>query len=180
MFGVKQISSFIEKSGKTSFTLREFSQVLGVKETSAKRYLHEAARLGLITLKDGIYHIDDARLTIINEAIYGLKDQDSLIKFLKALEKKGTIKNVSIKREEKGDINVDFFKITLKSELDEKSLQKLNQALSDPSSKILCTIVPSYLTTELILLIKNRLNLPATSFIEISSKTTVVVFEREE
>lgn len=180
MFGIKQISMFVEKSGKNSFTLKEFAQTLGIKETSAKRYLHEAARLGIVSLKDGIYYVDESKLIIISEAIQEFKERDSLLKFLKALERRGVIKNVAIRKEEIGEANVEIFKVILKEEIDERAINKLSQALSDPSSKVLCTIVPSYLTTELLLLIKNRLNIPATSFLELSSKFTVVFFEKEE
>lgn len=180
MFGVKQISDFYEKTGKNSFTLKEFAEVLKVRETSARRYLHEASRLGVVSSKNGLYVIDETRLTIILEALWGLNNTDSLIKFLKALEKRGVIRNVSIKKEEKIEESVDIFKLILGQELDQKTTNKLNAALSEPNSRILCTIVPSYLTTELLLLIKNRLNLPATSFLELSPKLTVVTFEKEE
>jgi hypothetical protein len=180
MFGVKQISDFIAKTGKNTFTLKEFAEVLNVRETSARRYLHEASRLSLVSVKDGVYVVDENRLTIIMEAVWGLNDVDSLLKFLRAIEKKGVIKNVNVKKEERGGASSFVFELITGQELDQKIMNKLNAALSEPNSKILCTIVPSYLTTELLLLIKNRLNLPATSFLEISPKVTVISFEKEE
>jgi len=179
VFGVNQIADFYRKTGKTTFTLEEFMNVLGVKETSAKRYLHEASRLGVVFPSGEGYVIDEARLTIIYEAVWGLKDTDSLLRFLKALEKKGLIKGVGYRTEERGSLSSDVFKAIVGEELDPKALSKLEAALSDPSSKVLCTVAPSYLTTDLLLLIKNRLNLPATSFIELSQKVAVVTFERE-
>lgn len=180
MFGVKQISDFVSKTGKNTFTLREFAEILNVRETSARRYLHEASRLGVVKSMNGLYVVDEARLTLIMEAVWGLSDVDSLLKFLKALEKKGVIKNINVKKEERVGSSSFVFELITGQEVDQKIINRLNAALSEPNSKILCTIVPSYLTTELLLLIKNRLNLPATSFLELSPKVTVISFEKEE
>lgn len=179
MFGVKQIQDFLEKTGRNTFTLKEFAETLKVMETSARRYLHEASRLGVVTYRDGVYVVDEERLTIITEALWGLRDAASLTRFLRALERKGVIRNLNIRREERGELTSDIFEVILGQEIDPKILNKLNSALSEANSKVLCTIVPSYLTTELLLLIKNRLNLPATSFLELSPKITVVTFEKE-
>lgn len=179
MFGLKQVEDFVSRTGRNVFTINEFAEALGISESSARRYLHEAERLGIIAGDNGLYRVDETRLVLVREALNGLNTTESLLRFLKALEKRGLIRSVSVRREERG-VDVSVFRLVLGAEVDEKAISRLATAIGDPSFKALCVVVPSYLTTELFLLLKNRLSLPATSFVELTNRLLVVTFEREE
>jgi predicted transcriptional regulator len=68
VFGVSQVIEYVGKTGKNTVSIKQLSKALNISESSAKRYVHEAVKLGvLLPEKKNRYRIDldKARLYLI-------------------------------------------------------------------------------------------------------------------
>ncbi len=180
MFGVKQIMDFVEKTGKTKFTIKELARTRKIKEDSAKRYVHEAQRFGFVTVKNNRVIVDPIKMTLLKEVLWGLEDTNSLIRFLRTLEKKGLIKNIKRRRETDAEATVEQFKLILPEEMDKRVVEKIKESIEKENMKVIALVIPQYLVTDVYLLLRNRLNLPPNSLIELSKDVGIIFFEKKE
>lgn len=181
MFGVKQVMDFVEKTGKTRFTIKELARARGVREESAKRYVHEAQRFGIAVVKGNRVEVDPIRMAILREALWGLDSVESLLRLLRALEKKGLIREVRVQRAGDPEGTVEKFMVLLPPDKrDEKLLEFIKEQVEKYNQKLIALLLPSYLVGDVYLFLRNRFNLPPNSLIELSSDMGLIVFRRGE
>ncbi len=59
VFGVSQVLEYYNKTGKDTLSIKRMAKALGISESSAKRYIHEAVKLGVLEqVRKGTYRID--------------------------------------------------------------------------------------------------------------------------
>lgn len=178
MFGIKQISEFVRETGKTTFTLEELAQRLGVRPRSAKRYALEAQKLGAAKVEDNVVVVDKARLAVLEEAVRGLDSEESLMRLLLALKEKGVVGDVKVKLVSSHDGALEKLQILLEPGSASKALEAAKEAVASKRLSVLVVLAPPYLVPEIFALLRSRYGVPPENVIELSGAQKVIVVEK--
>ncbi|MEM4475543.1 MAG: hypothetical protein QW405_03930 [Fervidicoccaceae archaeon] len=173
-----QIDEFVRKTNRTEFSLREFAETVGVKLESARRYVLEAQRLGVVRLEGDRVVVDRSALVVLKETLGGLKDWESLLRLLNALKERGLVKDVRAKRSESPGGCAEHLEILLGANSDAKEQLQLILSRIKSGSSVLLVVAPSYLIPEIYASLRSAHNLPPDSMVELSCGVKVITIEK--